>query len=146
MEFFFGGGGGPKGMLAPPSQIIGEASPPCPAPSSYAYGVYVDEVAHHVDEAAHDEPPHQKLHYLQILLFSSLGLQGFLINTWHCGAVGWCDGPGKASSAGASYNLDDSMARAYCTCSRWGVVWTFLFSSILSLIFLPLSGRRLDTD
>ena len=27
-----------------------------------------------------------------------------------------------------------------------GVVWTFLFSSILSLLFLPLSGRRLDID
>ena len=27
-----------------------------------------------------------------------------------------------------------------------GVVWTFLFSSILSLFCLPLFGRRPDTD
>ena len=27
-----------------------------------------------------------------------------------------------------------------------GVVWTFLFSSILSLLFLPLSGRRPNID
>ena len=27
-----------------------------------------------------------------------------------------------------------------------GVVWIFLFSSILSLLFLPLSGRRPDID
>ena len=27
-----------------------------------------------------------------------------------------------------------------------GVVWTFLFSSILSLFFLPLFGRRPDID
>ena len=29
---------------------------------------------------------------------------------------------------------------------RVGVVWTFLFSSILSLLCLPLFGRRLDID
>ena len=52
------------------------------------------------------------------------------------GVVGWCDGAGQTSSAGASYNLDYSRARAYCACSRcgWGVVWTFLLSSILSLL------------
>ena len=27
-----------------------------------------------------------------------------------------------------------------------GVVWTFLLSSILSLLFLPLFGRRPDVD
>ena len=27
-----------------------------------------------------------------------------------------------------------------------GFVWTFLLSSILSLLFLPLSGRRPDID
>ena len=27
-----------------------------------------------------------------------------------------------------------------------GIVWTFLLSSILSLLFLPLFGRRLDID
>ena len=33
------------------------------------------------------------------------------------GVVGWCDGAGLTSSAGASCNLDYSRARAYCTCS-----------------------------
>ena len=28
----------------------------------------------------------------------------------------------------------------------WGVVWTFLLSSILSRLFLPLFGRRPDID
>ena len=27
-----------------------------------------------------------------------------------------------------------------------GLVWTFLLSSILSLLFLPVSGRRSDID
>ena len=56
--------------------------------------------------------------------------------------------PTNQSSAGASYNFDYCRARAYCACSRcgWGVVWTFLFSSILSLLFLPLFGRRPDID
>ena len=46
-------------------------------------------------------------------------------------------------SAGASYNLDDSKARAYCTCSRcgWGIVWTFLLSAVLS----PLSPSFWET-
>ena len=52
--------------------------------------------------------------------------------------VGWCDGAGLTSSAGASYNFDYSRARAYCACSRCGVgvgvVWTFLLPSILSLL------------
>ena len=30
------------------------------------------------------------------------------------GVVGWCDGAGYTSSAGASYNFDYSRARAYC--------------------------------
>ena len=38
-------------------------------------------------------------------------------------------------------SLDNSRARAYCACRRcgWGVVWTFLSSSIFSPFFLPLS-------
>ena len=32
------------------------------------------------------------------------------------------------------------------TVSAGGVVWTFLLSSILSLLFLPLLGRRPDID
>ena len=57
------------------------------------------------------------------------------------GVVGWCDGAGLTSSAGASYNLDDSRARAYCAYSRcgWGLFGhfnsplSFLFSFSLSL-------------
>ena len=29
------------------------------------------------------------------------------------GVVGWCNGAGQTSSAGASYTLDDRRARAY---------------------------------
>ena len=49
----------------------------------------------------------------------------------------------RYSCAGASYILDNSWARAHCACSRrgWGVFWTFLLSSILCLLHLPLSGR-----
>ena len=38
-------------------------------------------------------------------------------------------------------------ARAYCACSRcgWGCLDIFL-SSVISLFFLPLSGRRPDID
>ena len=32
------------------------------------------------------------------------------------------------------------------TVGEGGVVWTFLLSSILSLLFLPLFGRRPDID
>ena len=33
---------------------------------------------------------------------------------------------------------------ALAVCAGWG--WTFLLSSILSLLFLPLFGRRPDID
>ena len=46
-------------------------------------------------------------------------------------------------------NLNNSRARAYCICSRcgWGLFGYFSLSlslSIISLFFLPLSGRRPD--
>ena len=43
------------------------------------------------------------------------------------GVVGWCEGAGLACSAGASYTLDYSRARAYCACSRcgWGLFGHF---------------------
>ena len=58
---------------------------------------------------------------------------------------GWSGG---AKVPGRHTRLDDSRARAYCTCSRcgWGFVWTFFLSSIFSLFFLPLFGRRPDID
>ena len=46
-------------------------------------------------------------------------------------------------------NFDDSRARAYCACSRcgWGLFGHLHSSeSILSLLFLSLSGRRPDID
>ena len=46
---------------------------------------------------------------------------------------------GKLSVPGRPTNLDDCRVRAYCACSRCGgVVWTFFFSSIISVFFLPL--------
>ena len=63
--------------------------------------------------------------------FSSLYAQFRLLivafSEKYLGVVGWCDGAGLTSSAGASYNLDSSRARAYCDCSRcgWGLFGHF---------------------
>ena len=63
------------------------------------------------------------------------------------GVVGWCDGAGSTSSAGASYNLDTvGQGPIALAVGAGGGVWTFLLSSFLSLLFLPLFGRRLDID
>ena len=51
---------------------------------------------------------------------------------------------GKLPVPGRPTNLDQNGARAYCACSRCG--WTFFLSCIISLLFLPLSGRRPDID
>ena len=64
---------------------------------------------------------------------------------------GWSGGAkvlGKLPVLGRPTNLDYSWARAYCACIRCGcgVVWTFSLSSVTSLLFLPLSGRRPDID
>ena len=55
---------------------------------------------------------------------------------------------GKLPVPGHPTSLDDSRARAYCASSRcgWGVVWTFLLSTILCFLFLPLFGRRPDIN
>ena len=61
-----------------------------------------------------------------------------------CGQVGWSGGAmvlGKLPVPGRPTNLDESWARAYCTCSRcgWGLFGhffsrlSFLFSFSLSL-------------
>ena len=62
------------------------------------------------------------------------------------GVVGWYDGAGQTSSAGASYSLDCSRARAYCACSRcgWGLFGRFYSHLSFSLLFLPLFGRWPD--
>ena len=70
---------------------------------------------------------------------------------------GWSGGArvlGKLPVPGRPTNIDESRARAYCACSGcgWGLFGHFysrvsiLFSSISSLFFLPLSGRRPDID
>ena len=64
---------------------------------------------------------------------------------------GWSGGAkvlSKLSVPGRPTCLDDSRARAYCACSRceWGLFGHFFLSSIFSLFFLPLFGRRLDID
>ena len=55
---------------------------------------------------------------------------------------------GKLPVPGRPTDLDYSRARAYCACSRcgWGLFGHFFLSSITSLFFLPLSGRRPDID
>ena len=54
----------------------------------------------------------------------------------------------KLPVPGRPSNLDYSRARAYCSCSGcgWGLFGHFFLSSIISLFFLPLSGRRPDID
>ena len=64
---------------------------------------------------------------------------------------GWSGGPmvlGKFPVPGRPTHLHKSKAKVYCACSRcgWAAVWTFFLSSIISLFFLPLSGRRPDID
>ena len=53
---------------------------------------------------------------------------------------------GKLPVPGRPTSLNKSRARAYCSCSRcgWGLFGHFYSSSILSLLFLPLFGRRFD--
>ena len=55
---------------------------------------------------------------------------------------------GELPVPGRPTYLDESRARAYFACSRcgWGLFGHFFLSSIISLFFLPLSGRRPDID
>ena len=55
---------------------------------------------------------------------------------------------GKLPVPGRPTNFDHSRARAHGACSRcgWGLFGHFFLSSIISLFFLPLSGRRPDID
>ena len=58
----------------------------------------------------------------------------FILKEW---VVGWCDG------VGASYNLDQSRARAYCACSRCGLDSMDFFT--LDYPFSPLSLSLWET-
>ena len=65
--------------------------------------------------------------------------------------VGWSGGAMvlvKLPEPGRPTNLDNSRARAYCACSLcgWELFGLFFLSSIISLFFIPLSGRRPDID
>ena len=65
------------------------------------------------------------------------------------GVVGRCDGAGLTSSSGASYTLDYSRARAYCTCSRcgWGLYGHFYSHlSFLSSFSLSLGDGPILTE
>ena len=60
---------------------------------------------------------------------------------------------GKLPVPGSPAYFDKRRARAYCACNRcgWGLFGHFFsrlsfLSSIISLFFLPLSGRRPDID
>ena len=55
---------------------------------------------------------------------------------------------GKLPVLGGPSHLDYSRARANCACSRcgWGFFFNIFLSSIVSLSFLPLSGRQPDID
>ena len=55
---------------------------------------------------------------------------------------------GKLPVPGRPANLDYSRARAYCACSGcgWGLCGHFFLSSIISLFFFPICGRRPDID
>ena len=53
---------------------------------------------------------------------------------------------GKLPVPGRPTTLDYSRARAYCAGCRCGLFGHFFLSSIISLSFLPLSGRRPDID
>ena len=77
-----------------------------------------------------------------------LYLQNFIVLI-KTGVVGWCDGPGKLPVPGRPTILMivglGPIALAVGAGGE-GVVWTFLLSSILSLFFLHLSGRRSNID
>ena len=55
---------------------------------------------------------------------------------------------GKPLVSGGPINLDKSRTRAYYIYSRcgWGLFRHFFLLSIISLFFLPLSGKRPDLD
>ena len=55
---------------------------------------------------------------------------------------------GKLPVPGRPTKLHNSRARAYCAYSRCecGLFGHFFLSSVISLFFLPLSGRRPDID
>ena len=60
--------------------------------------------------------------------------------------VGWCDGAGLTSCAGAVLLVWVRVRQGSTVLSTGagGVIWTFFLSSVISVFFLPLFGRRPD--
>ena len=89
--------------------------------------------------------------YIRILIYS-IALEGHRGTTDDFATIlGWSGGAkvlGKLPVPGRPTNSDYSRSRAYCACSRcgWGLFGHFCLSSITSLFFLSLSGRRPDID
>ena len=54
---------------------------------------------------------------------------------------------GKVPGPGRPTNMDNSRARVYSACRRFGRgLFSHFFSYIIFLLFLPLSGRLPDID
>ena len=66
-----------------------------------------------------------------------------MISGWSGGAMvlGKLPGPGRPTNW-----MTVGQGPTALAVGAGGVVWTFLLSSIYSLLFLPLSGRRPDID
>ena len=63
------------------------------------------------------------------------------------GVVGWCDGAGKLPVPGCpTIFITVGQGPVALAVGTGGMVWTFLLSSVLSLFFLPVFGRRPDID
>ena len=80
--------------------------------------------------------------------YSPCKVAPYLVNSIPVHSIpwGWSGGAmvlGKTSNAGASYNLDYSRIRAYCTCSRCG--WGCLDIFTLIHPFSPLSPSLWET-
>ena len=61
--------------------------------------------------------------------------------------VGWCDGAGLTSSAGASYNLITvGQGPIVLAVGAGGGGFGHFYSQLSFLFFLPLFGRRPDID
>ena len=75
----------------------------------------------------------------------------FSLNIKPLNCVGWSGGAkvlGNLPVPGRPTDLDYSRARACCACSMcgWVLFGHFFLSSILTLLFLPLFGRRPDIE
>ena len=83
---------------------------------------------------------------IQISFYEIFFLQRIFLKS-SCGWLGGAMVLGKLQAPGRPTNLDDSMARAYCACSRCG--WELFGHFVSSLAFLfsfSLLGKRPNID